>query len=93
MYEKLHFLQKKLLRSAKSVSRLGYIVIKFEQVLGTTQNTLKYLTTYSIDLPNWLKIWAKVFGMFEKSSHWVFIIRDPQLMVMFVGKKRYPHFS
>ena len=72
MYEKLNFLQKKLLRSAKSVSRLGYIVTKFEQVLGTTQNTLKYLTTSLADLP---KNSQNIWDIWKKNSHWVSVVR------------------
>ena len=39
---------------------------------STTQNTLKYLTTYSADMPNWSK-YLEYF--LKKSSHWVSVVR------------------
>ena len=38
----------------------------------STKNTLKYITTYSADLPNRLKY----LGYLKKTSHWVSIVRD-----------------
>ena len=36
---------------------VGYTVTKFEQVVCTTQNTLKYLATYSAIFPFGQNIW------------------------------------
>ena len=48
--------------------------IRFDKIRAdsSSQNTLKYLTTYSADLPNL----PKYLGYLKKSSHWVSVVCD-----------------
>ena len=69
------------LQSVCKIMNYWYTVTKFELVIYTTKNTLKYLKIQSVDLPNW----PKYLGYFKKNSYWLSVVRARNETTKFVS--------